>query len=83
MLSHAYNIVNDRGVGAPENGRYVVDVLNATDIRFFEMLITTVKLTGSVTKNPHMVMHTARSNTNISISRVLKNIFQNQHVHMD
>ena len=30
MLAHAYNIIIDRGVGAPVNGRDVVDGLNAT-----------------------------------------------------
>ena len=34
MLSHAYNIVIDSDNGSPENGKYVVDGLNADDKRF-------------------------------------------------
>ena len=39
MLSHAYNILIDRGVEASGHGNYVVDGLNATERRFFSMLI--------------------------------------------
>ena len=35
MLSHAYNIVIDNGVGAPGYGKYVVDGLNATGCFFY------------------------------------------------
>ena len=34
ILSHAYNIVIDSGVGAPVHGKDVVDGLNAADKRF-------------------------------------------------
>ena len=51
MLSHAYNIVNDRGVGAPENGRYVVDGFNATGKSFLTMLMTILQLPGVAANN--------------------------------
>ena len=31
MFAQAYNIIIDSVVGSPGHGRYVVDVLNATD----------------------------------------------------
>ena len=34
MLSHAYNIINDRRVGATGHGREVVDGLNNAEIDF-------------------------------------------------
>ena len=34
ILSHAYNIVIDSGVGAPGHGKDIVDGLNAADKRF-------------------------------------------------
>ena len=36
MLSHVYNIIIDRGVGASGYGREVVDGLNATEMFFFQ-----------------------------------------------
>ena len=44
MLSHAYNIVIDIGVGETGIRKYVVDGLNATDKNFLQMLMTAVKL---------------------------------------
>ena len=82
MLSREYNIVNDHGVGLPGYEKYVVDDFNATLKCFFTTLMTTVQLPGTDTNNSNMVMHTAISNTDISIARELKNIFQTQHVHM-
>ena len=58
MLSHAYNILIDRGVEAPGHGNYVVDGLKANERRFFSMLMKTVQLTGTTTNDSHMVMHT-------------------------
>ena len=49
MLSHTYNIVIDRGAGAPGHRKYVVDDLNALKKRFLTMLITTVQLPGEPT----------------------------------
>ena len=48
---HAYNIVINRGVGAPGHGKYVADGLNVTDNFFITMLIKTIQLTGASTKN--------------------------------
>ena len=39
MLSHWYNTLIDRGVGAPGNDKYVVDGLNVTNKRFLTMMI--------------------------------------------
>ena len=36
MLSHAYYIVIDLGVGAPGNGKEALDGLNDTDIFFLK-----------------------------------------------
>ena len=83
MLSHLYSIIIDRGVGAPAHCKYVVDVFNVNDIRFLTMLMTTVKLPGADNNYSQRIMHTTMSNTDISIARVFKNIFQTQHVHMD
>ena len=58
MLSHAYNILIDRGVEASGHGNYVVDGLKATERRFLSMLMTTVQLPGATTNDSHMVMQT-------------------------
>ena len=67
MLSHAYNVVIDGGVGKPGHGKYVVDGLNATKKRFISMLMKNVQLPGAVTKDSQMGMNTSMSNTYISI----------------
>ena len=83
MLSHAYNISIDPGVGAPRHGKYVEYGLNATGNIFLTMLMTTVQIPGPATNEPQMVIHTAMSNTYISIERVFQNIFQSQHIYMN
>ena len=82
MLSHAYNIVIDIGVGETGIRKYVVDGLNASNKRFLKILMTNVQLTSDDTNNSQMFMHTSMINIYISISRVLQKIFQTQHVHM-
>ena len=57
MLYHAYTILIDRGVGAPEHGKDVVDSLRVTDKMFLIMLMTTVKLPGEATNNSQMSGH--------------------------
>ena len=47
------------------------------------MLMTTVQIPGPATNEPQMVIHTAMSNTYISIERVFQNIFQSQHIYMN
>ena len=47
MLSHAYNIIINPGVGATGHGREVVGGLNYTRKRFLSMLIKTVQLPGT------------------------------------
>ena len=49
MLSHAYSILIDFCVGAPGQGKDVVDGLNATDKRFLTLLMTTVRLNSAAT----------------------------------
>ena len=82
MLCHEYNIVIDRGVGAPRHGKYVVDGLTDNEKMFLTMLITTVQLPGAATNTSHMVTNTAPSNTDISLEREPQKIFQTQPVHM-
>ena len=69
MLEHAYNIIIDHGVGAPEHVREVFDGLNATEKGFLSMLITTVQLTGVADYNSQMAMHTSTANIDISLER--------------
>ena len=52
MLSHKYNIVIYPGVGAPGNGKYVVDGLNATDKMFLYNIDENSALPGATTNNP-------------------------------
>ena len=72
MLSHAYKILVCHSVGSPVNGKYVAYGLNATDKKFLTMLMITVKLPGTATNDSQMFMHTAISNTYISLSRVFQ-----------
>ena len=58
MLSHVYNIVIYRGVGAPGHGKYVVDGFNVNVKKFFTMLMTSVQLPGAATNGSKMLMHT-------------------------
>ena len=83
MLSHEYNFVIDRGVGAPVHGKDIEDVWNATSKRFISMEMKDVQLPGEFTNNSQMVMHTSLSNTYTSLAREFQKIFQTQHVHMD
>ena len=83
MLYYAYKIVIDCGIRAPGHGKYVVDGLSATDKGFISMLMTTVQISDAATNDSQMVMYTSISNTDISLSRQFKNIFQAQHVQMD
>ena len=69
MLSHEYNILIGRGVGAPGNREDVVYGLNATKKRFPSILITTVQSTSAATNDSQMVMYTSISNKYISIAR--------------
>ena len=73
MLSHTYNIVIGRGIGAPVNCKDVVKSLNSNDKLFLSMLMTTVQLPGENTNYSHMEIHTTMSNTDISPARVFKN----------
>ena len=68
MLAHAYNIITDRGVGAPGHVREVVDGFNATNKRFILMLMKTVKLPGASDYDSQMAMHNSTANTDISLS---------------
>ena len=72
MLAHIYNIIIDRGVGAPGNFREVLNGLNATKKRFCSMVIPTVKLPGAAAYESHMSMHTSTSNTDISLARAFQ-----------
>ena len=47
MLADTYNIMIDRGIGAPRNDRDAVNGLNTTKKRFLFMLMKTVHLPGS------------------------------------
>ena len=69
MLSHAYNIVNDSFVVALGHGKDVVDFLNDIEKRIIKMLTTTLQLPGAAINDSHMVMHTSKSNTDISLLR--------------
>ena len=82
MLSHAYNILIYFGVGAPGQGKDVVDGLNATDKTFLALLMATVQLNSAAADYSHVFMHILMSNTATSLARDFKNIFQTQHVHM-
>ena len=70
IFSHVYNIAIDRGVGAPVNGKYIVDGMNATDKNILPMLIINLQLPGAATNDSYMVIHSAMSNTDISLARV-------------
>ena len=72
MLSHTYKILIHCVVEAPEHGIVFVDGLNATEKRFLTVLMTTVKLPGADTNYSQTVIHTAMSNTDISLARVLQ-----------
>ena len=54
MLSHAYNIITDCGVGTPGYWREVVDGLNDTDKQCISMLTTTVKIPGEADYYSHL-----------------------------
>ena len=68
MFAHPYNIIIDRGVRAPGYGREVVDGLNAIEKNIF-MLMTTVKLPGTVDYHSHMAIHSSTLNIVISLVR--------------
>ena len=47
MLAHAYNIMINRGVGAPVHGREVVCGLNTINKTILSILMTTVQIPGA------------------------------------
>ena len=47
MLSQAFYVIVDRGISAPENGREVVDGLNAIGKSFLSQLMANVQLPGA------------------------------------
>ena len=47
MLTHAYNIIIDRGDGAPGHGGDFFDGLNTTEKWFLSMLMEIVKVPGA------------------------------------
>ena len=81
MLAHAYNIIIDRGVGAPGHGREVVDGLNDTEKRLLSILITTVQMTGAEYYDSQTANLTSTENTYISLARERFKIVQTQHGH--
>ena len=76
MLSPAYKIVINRGVGSPGNGKYVVDGLNVTDKRFVSMLMATAQIPGVGTDDSQMAKHTSMSITEICLAREFQNTFK-------
>ena len=69
MLAHAYNIIIDRGFGAPRHGRKIVDGLNDTEKRFLSMITTSVQLPGAEAYESRMKINTSTANTDISLAR--------------
>ena len=67
MLGHAYKIITDCGVRAPEYVIEVVHGLNATYKKFLPMIITTVHLNGAASYASQMEIQTSNSNTDISL----------------
>ena len=68
-MSHVYNIIIDRDVGEPGNGRGIYDGLNATDKRFLLMLTTNVQLTGAADYYSQIEIHTSTTNPDTSLER--------------
>ena len=59
VLTHAYNIIIDLGVGAPVHGREFVGGFNDTDKQFLSMLIITVQLSVTAAYDSQMEIHTS------------------------
>ena len=72
MLAHVYNIIIDRGVGAPVHIREVDDGQNALDKKNISILITTVQLHGASGYDKQMSMHTSTVNKDIILVREFK-----------
>ena len=68
MLSHEYNIIIDRDVGAPGYGIEVIYVLNANNKQFISMLMVTVKLTDAADYDSNMAMHTSTAKIDIILA---------------
>ena len=69
ILSQSYNIIIDRGIGAPGHGREVIYGLKATEKRFIFHLMATVQLPGSKRFDTQMVVHTVTKNTDVSLEQ--------------
>ena len=75
MLYHTCNILTYCDVVAPGYGKDVVYSLNTTDKTFITIFLTTVQLLAEANNDPQIVIHTAMKYTDISVARLLKNIF--------
>ena len=69
MFSQAYFVIVYHGVGAPGNGIEFKDGLNSTLNRFTFKLMSTVQLTSSKGYDMHMVMKSATSTSDVSLSQ--------------
>ena len=69
MLSHAHEIIIYRGVGVTGHGKYSVGGLDANDKNYLSILMKTVQIPNTTTKNSQMVMHTSTENADISLAK--------------
>ena len=58
ILTHAYDIIIDSGVGVPGHGQYIVDGIDATEKCFISMLMANLKSPGVKGYGDQMEMRT-------------------------
>ena len=69
VMSHCYSIIIYRGIGSPDNGKEVVDGLNAFDKRYIYHLMPTVQLPGSKIFDSQIQMHTGTQKYDLSSAK--------------
>ena len=69
MLSQAFNITIDRGIGASVHGREVLYGINAIYKRFILQLMAAVKIPGSQLFDTKIAMHISRHNSDAILSQ--------------
>ena len=80
MLSHSYNIIISRSVGAPGHMREVVGGLDATSKRVLSILMENLQLSSSKGYDTHMSMNTAIKKRLKFSNGISKNTCLNHHV---
>ena len=77
VMSQCYSIIIDQGIGAPGNGKEVVDGLNAVDKWYMYQLMSNVQLTLSKIFDSQIQIHTGTPKYFVSLAKEFQYLLTN------